>query len=187
MLFRSTPTPTNTSTPTATQEPPSTAVYVDQYEPNNSFNAATETQAGFVLQSLTLWPPGDEDYFRFVGYAGAAYEIFTRDLIAGLDTELFAYDINGNLLASNDDFEPLSRASKVRISTNTTGFYFVKVINKSPADPAGRTYKLEIKEILGTATRTPLPTGTRVRSIEDRKSTRLNSSHSQQSRMPSSA
>lgn len=161
-----TSTPTSTSTSTATQEPPSTAVFVDQYEPNNSFNTATETQAGFVLQALTLWPPGDVDFFRFVGKAGASYEIFTKNLTAGLDTELFAYDVNGNLLASNDDYEDLSRASKVRISTGTTGFYFIQVINKSPADPAGRTYQLEIKEILGTATPTGLPTGTRVPSID---------------------
>lgn len=162
----STATTTATATSTSTPAPPSTGVFVDPYEPNNSFQAATDTQSGFVLQNLTLWPPGDEDYFRFVGYAGSSYEVFTKELTAGLDTQLIIYDINGNEIGRNNDFDPLSRASKVTISTSVTGFYYARVVNISPADPAGRVYKFEIKEILGTSTPTPRPTGTRIPSID---------------------
>ncbi len=165
-----TQTSTSTSTPTVTSTntpaPPSTGVYVDPYEPNNSFQQATDTQAGFVLQNLTLWPPGDQDYFRFVGYAGSSYEVFTKELTAGLDTQLTIYDINGNVIGQNNDYDPLSRASKVTFSTTITGFYYARVVNISPADPAGRVYKFEIKEILGTSTPTPRPTGTRIPTID---------------------
>lgn len=162
-----TPTPTATGTGTATLIPPSTGVYLDPYEPNNDFQNATLAQPGLVIQGLTLWPPADQDYFRFAAKAGSTYEIFTRDLAIGLDTELWAYDANGNVIAVNDDYTSLGRESKVIIETGATAFYFIRVINKSPVDPAGRTYRLEIKEVLGTLTPTPTPTGTRIASIDD--------------------
>jgi hypothetical protein len=138
-----------TRTPTPTRTPPSTPIYVDQYEPNNNLQTAYTMAAGQVLQANTLWPAGDIDYFRFHGKAGSVYEIFTRDLDPGIDTVLTAYDTNGNRIASNDDAEPLNRASRVVITAGQSGFYFASVINRDPTDPVDKTYSIEVREVLG--------------------------------------
>jgi len=158
-----TPTPTNTPsvTPTPsntpTRTPRATPIYVDQYEPNDSLETAYETSAGLVLTLNTLWPAGDIDYFRFHAKAGTAYEVFTDDLEPALDTFLTVYSPNGNVIATNDDDDALSRASLVTFSARTDGFYYASVVNLSPSDPVGATYSLEIVEVLGTATPTAVP------------------------------
>jgi hypothetical protein len=156
-IFVVNPTPTNTPTRT----PRATAIYVDQYEPNNNFDEAYTTSAGLVLPANTLWPAGDIDYFRFYGKAGSAYEVFTKDLDPVLDTRLAVYNPNGNLIGTNDDAEPLTRASSVSFSARENGYYFASVVNLSPGDTADETYSLEIREIVGTAT------PTRVSSVDD--------------------
>lgn len=166
-------TPTTTSTasatasPTASQTPQSTPIYVDQYEPNNTFQEAYTTSPGIVLPLNTIWPVGDVDYFRFHAKGGSAYEVLTRDLDAGIDTYLVVYDSNGNVIGENDDDTALSRASKVTFSAPSSNFYFAAVTNLNPTDPADQTYSFEVKEILGTATPTAQPTGTPVASIDD--------------------
>jgi len=149
-IFVANPTPTNTPTRT----PRATAIYVDQYEPNNSFDEAYTTSAGLVLPANTLWPAGDIDYFRFYGKAGSVYEVFTTNLDTALDTQLSVYNTNGGLIGSNDDATSLDRASKVTFSAGQNGYYFAAVVNLSPEDAANQTYSLEIKEVLGTATPT---------------------------------
>lgn len=175
-----TPTSTATSTATATGTPttsptpsltPSrtavaTAVYVDQYEPNNSLGEAYTTAPGLVLPVITLWPQGDKDFFRFHAKAGSAYEVLTRDLDAGIDTYLTVFDQNGNVVGQNDDATALSRASSVTFSAGASGFYYGRVTNLNPTDPADQTYSFEVKEVLGTATPTPRPTGTVVPSVD---------------------
>ena len=144
----------STATPTRTRTPNATPIYIDQYEPNNHINTAYTTAAGEVLQANTLWPAGDIDFFRFHAKAGSVYEVLTRDLDPGLDTFLTAYNTNGNVIATNDDAEPLTRASRVVISAGQSGFYFVSVTNRDPTDPVDKTYTLEVREVLGTATPT---------------------------------
>lgn len=156
-IFVTNPTPTNTPTRT----PRATAIYVDQYEPNNTFDEAYTTSAGLVLPANTLWPAGDIDYFRFYAKAGSVYEVFTNNLDTALDTRLSVYDPNGNLIDSNDDATPLDRASKVTFSAGQNAYYYASVVNLSPADSADQTYSLEIKEVIGTAT------PTRVASVDE--------------------
>lgn len=158
------PTQTPTASTTPTRTPVSTPIYVDQYEPNNSFQNAYTTAPGLVLENNTLWPEGDVDTFRFHAKGGLAYEVLTRDLDAAVDTFLRVYDPNGNEIASNDDGAELSRASLVTFSANRDGFYFAQVTNLNPTDPVGQTYSLEVREVLGTATPTPQPT---VASVDD--------------------
>ncbi len=153
-----TPTQTPTASLTPTRTPISTPIYVDQYEPNNSFQDAHTTAPGVALPNNTLWPQGDVDFFRFHAKGGLAYEVLTRDLGAALDTFLRVYDSNGNEIGSNDDGAELSRASLVTFSASRDGFYFAQVTNLNPTDPVGQTYTFEVREILGTATPTPLPT-----------------------------
>ena len=134
-----------TPTPTATGGPP---ILVDQYEPNDSFEDATDIASDApALCNLTLWPVGDQDFFRFVGKANSAYEILTSGLSPGLDTEITLYNTRLNEIASNDDYQIGSRASRVTTRADVDGFYYIRVINNDPSDPANKRYCLEINEV----------------------------------------
>jgi hypothetical protein len=150
-----------TRTPTPTRTPIATPIYVDQYEPNNTIGTAYTLSAAQVLPAITLWPAGDIDFFRFHGKSGSVYEVSTSALDPGLDTFLTVYDTNGNVIGTNDDAEPLSRASEVTISAGQAGFYYFSVENRDPTDPVDQTYSVGVTEVLGTAT------PTRVASVDD--------------------
>jgi hypothetical protein len=146
------------NTLTAVAQPTGTAIFVDQYEPNDTFETATTTAAGApALCGATLWPAGDVDFYRFPAKAGASYEILTRNLTPGLDTVLELYDTQGNFITMNDDYESGSKASRVVIFTGVSGFYFARVTNQSPLDSANRTYCLEVRELAWTPTPTRVP------------------------------
>lgn len=148
--------------PTATPRTP-TPIFVDRYEPNNTLDTAYPTAAdAAALCDITLWPIGDVDWFSFSGKAGRAYEVLTTNLDAGLDTVLSLYDTNGNLIASNDDYEFGNLGSRVVFTANRDGNYFAQIVNKSSSDPANKTYCFEVNLIQGTATPTPLPSSTTV-------------------------
>jgi len=155
-----------TPTPTS-QAATATAIFTDRYEPNNTLQSAYPTAAGAsALCSATLWPSGDVDWYRFIGKAGSAYEVFTKNLTAGLDTVLSVYDTTGRVISTNDDAEFGTRASKVVFSAGADGYYYARIINNNNVDPANKTYCFEIDEIAGTATPTAFPTGTRVPGVD---------------------
>ena len=148
------PTSTPTRTPTGNQP-----IFADQYEPNSTFADATQIAAGQRFCNITLWPVGDEDYFTFFAKDGFNYQIFTDNLEAGVDTVLTVYNPQGNVIATNDDFDG-ERRSEVEIEANQDGFYFARIINQDPSDPADKTYCLEVAEIVpptSTPTSTPVP------------------------------
>jgi hypothetical protein len=143
-----------TATPTATGGAP---IFADALEPNNTFNEASNVDAGGAARcSLTFYPPGDQDFFRWWGQAGISYRVFTRDLAAGLDTQLQVFNTNQNLIAENDDETPGGRSSSVTFTANTNGFYFARVINTIPGDPVDKTYCFEVSRFL-EPTLTPPP------------------------------
>ncbi|MGB3717685.1 MAG: hypothetical protein WA996_24945 [Candidatus Promineifilaceae bacterium] len=151
------------ATQTAIAQPSTTAIFVDAFEPNNTIQTAyTTAPDAAALTNITLWPTGDIDFFNFVGKAGSAYRVETSHLSAGLDTVLTVYDTQGNEIASNDDFEPDNRASRVTFSAHVDGFFFARIVNINPGDPANLTYRFQVQQIQGTATPTAFPTGTRV-------------------------
>ncbi|HUS94332.1 MAG TPA: Calx-beta domain-containing protein [Patescibacteria group bacterium] len=155
-----------TPTPTS-QGATATAIFTDRYEPNNTLQNAFPTSPGAAaLCSATLWPAGDVDWYRFVGKAGSAYEVFTKELTAGLDTVLSVYDTTGRLISTNDDADFGSRASKVVFSAGANGNYYARIINNNNVDPANKTYCFAVTEIAGTATATAFPTGTRVPGVD---------------------
>lgn len=158
------PAPTNT--PTATSGAP--PIYVDDYEPNNSLaEAYTVAAGGPETCDITLWPTGDEDYFRFVGKPGTAYEVFTSDLSPGLDTFLRVYDTDGDVIATNDDDsegDPGDRSSRLIFEADTSGFYYAQITNRDPSDPTDKTYCLEVDEL---APLTPTPSQTPVPGADD--------------------
>lgn len=148
------PTSTPTNTPSSNQP-----IFSDQYEPNNSFAEATQIAAGQRFCNITLWPVGDEDYFTFFAKDNFTYQIFTDDLEAGVDTVLTVYDPQGDIVSTNDDFGG-ERRSEVEIEANQDGFYFARVINQDPSDPADKTYCFEVTEFApptSTPTTTPAP------------------------------
>lgn len=147
------PPATNTPTPT-----PGGAVFIDEYEPNNEFGTAYETAANAAkLTRITLWPVGDEDYFKFYARKGGYYEVSTLDITAGLDTLLKVYDPSGGKIGENDQVSPTNPNSLVAFTAKQDGFYFARVLNQNPTDPTARTYSLEIKQ-LDPPTPTPTPT-----------------------------
>jgi len=147
---------------TATPRPTAatgTPIFVDLTEPNNTFEEAHEMQpdAASTCQ-LTLWPPGDQDFYRFAVKAGTFYQLRTDQLSPGIDTVLTVYNQNGQPIAENDDFAPVGQfQSQVNVQADTTGFYFARVVNKSPADAANKTYCFVID---ATEQPTPTPTAT---------------------------
>lgn len=146
--------PTPTPSPTVGGPP----IYADQYEPNNTFQTAhTFNAAGPALCNITLWPRGDIDFFRFHAKANTVYEVSTTNLSPGLDTLLTVYGPNGNFIDQNDDIEPPSRRSEVTFAATQAGYYYVRVVNQDPTDPANKTYCLDVRE---TAAPTPTPTQT---------------------------
>lgn len=144
-----------TSTPTAN---PTSDIYLDNYEPNNSFDTAYTTSADAAnLTGITLWPAGDQDYFQFYGQQGLAYEVFTTNLTAGLDTLLKVYDPNGNKIGENDNFDPPNLSSQFSFTANTDGFYFARVLNQDPTNPTNRTYSFGVTR-MNPPTATPTAT-----------------------------
>lgn len=151
------PTPTATATAT-TGAPP---VFVDVYEPNNALSSAYAYSANAAnLCSATLWPIGDEDYFKFWGRAGSSYRIFTTNLVAGIDTAMTVYNTAGAVIATNDDFEAGNRRSELEITASSDGYYYARIVNQDPTDPANKTYcfgAAEFTKPTPTATMTPEP------------------------------
>ena len=156
------PTPTPTVRPTTSTGTP---IFVDLTEPNDALEEAYEVQPGATaICQLTLWPPGDLDYYRFAVKSGTFYQLTTSDLSPGIDTVLKVYNQAGQAIAENDDFGPAGELhSQLVVQADTTGFYFARVVNKSPADAANRTYCFAIdamEQPTPTATPTLFPTRT---------------------------
>jgi len=155
------PSPTATS-----RNPTATPVFVDIYEPNNTIGTAYQTAVETELCAATLWPVGDIDWYSFVLKKNLPYQIETSNLSSGIDTILSVYDPSGNLVATNDDYQFGSFASRVILTAKQDGFYYAKIQNKSTSDPANKTYCFEATAIQPTATPTGLPTGTRVQGAD---------------------
>lgn len=147
---------------TATPRPTAatgTPIFVDLTEPNDTFEDAYQIQPGAAATcNLTLWPPGDQDFYSFAVKSGTHYKVATDQLSPGIDTVLTIYDQTGNSIAENDDSGlPGEFQSEVVVQAGTNGFYFARVVNKSPADAANKTYCLSI-EAMEEPTATPTPT-----------------------------
>jgi hypothetical protein len=81
----------------------------------------------------------------------------TTNLSPGLDTVLTVYNPAGQFIGENDDIDPPNRRSEVTFTATSAGFYFVRIINQDPSDPANKTYCLDVQE---QALPTPTPSQT---------------------------
>lgn len=143
--------------PTATPTGGTTIIFADALEPNNNFNEASSIDAGAAARcSLTFYPPGDQDYFRWWGQAGVTYEVATSNLVAGIDTLLRVYDSNQNQIGENDDQSPGSRNSFFSFTAAQDGYYYARVTNTIPGDPVNKTYCFGVARLIAP-TPTPPP------------------------------
>lgn len=153
-----------TATPPPSQAT-GTPIFVDQQEPNNTFGEARQIlpNANSTCR-LTLWPPGDLDFYSFPVKEGTFYRVLTDELSPGLDTVLALYDAAGNKIAENDDIGGVGNLnSQVIYQARQSGVYYARVVNKSAADPANLVYCFTITAVdqpTPTATPTLLPTRT---------------------------
>ena len=148
--------------PTAT---PGGIIYLDAYEPNNTFAESYSVGVGASTCSITFWPAGDIDYFHFFAKRGSTYRVFTKDLSPGIDTVLTLYNSSGTEIARNDDVGEIGTVrSEVQFRAGSDGFYYARITNKDPSDPTGKTYCFEVIEV---AAPTPLPTQTPVAGADD--------------------
>lgn len=153
-----------TATPPPSQAT-TTPIFVDLLEPNNTFGEARQILPNATSTCrLTLWPPGDLDYYTFPVKEGTFYRVLTDQLSPGLDTVLVLYDAAGNKIAENDDIGGVGNLnSQVIYQARQTGVYYARVVNKSAADPANLTYCFTITAVdqpTPTPTATLLPTRT---------------------------
>lgn len=153
----------NDPTPTATS---GAVVYADGQEPNDTFNDATDIASDAPdLCSLTLWPFGDADFFRFNAKQNATYRVTTSDLSPGLDTFMRVYDPALNVIGTNDDDSTIgSRASSITFVASQDGFYTIEITNLDPSDPTNKTYCIEVDQIQPL---TPTPSNTPVPGADD--------------------
>lgn len=146
----------NAPAPTATS---GGTIYLDAYEPNNTFGEAYSVGVGASACSATFWPAGDVDYYSFFAKNGDTYLVFTDDLTPGIDTVLTLYNPSGEQIAYNDDVGEIGTVrSQVQFTARETGTYFAYITNKNPSDPTGKTYCFETQQVAApTATPSQTP------------------------------
>lgn len=145
--------PTPTPVATGSVQP----IFADALEPNNNFNEASDVNAGSPATcNLTFYPLGDEDYFRWWGVSGVSYTVATSNLVPGLDTVLYVYSANQNLIGQNNDVTPGDFSSSVTFTANNTGYFYARVINQQPGDPVNKTYCFRVTQFVAP-TPTPPP------------------------------
>ena len=144
--------------PTAT---PGGVIFLDAYEPNNSFAEAYSVGVGASACNATFWPAGDVDYFSFFAKGGDTYRVFTDDLDPGIDTVLTLYNTAGEEIARNDDVGEIGTVrSLLQFTAPTTGIYYAYITNKDPSDPTGKTYcfkTMQVSPPTPTPSQTPMP------------------------------
>lgn len=125
------------------------AQYVpDPWEPDDSLAEANEMEASFP-QTHDLHRPGDRDYLRFEATRGHIYTVETFKLGEDIDTQIYLYDAEGQLLAHNDDGRGLEElwASRLLWTAQRTDTLYVMIqdVGGNAAGP-GSTYDIRLWE-----------------------------------------
>lgn len=155
--------PTNTPGPTPT--PPGDA---DSCEYNGDRESAClmgVDQEKTGMNFVPLFGEGpDNDYYRMWILAGVTYSCATSNLSAFNDTNLIAYDLNGNLIAGNNDRVFGDPSSEVVFISGYTGWLYILVGPVVPIqyeDAGSYTYDVGCAATVATLTPTPSATSTR--------------------------
>jgi hypothetical protein len=156
--------PTSTSTPAlpeATPEPPTTTstsvasvstyaplpgptlvppetVEPDDWEPDDSWAAASPIGVGDI-QSHNLHLRGDHDWVYMETEEGSTYVVETTNLGGGIDTAIYLYDQEGNMLLSDDDGGGELWASRFQWTATEEGRLYVMIRDLGDNDAGPRT------------------------------------------------
>jgi len=120
----------------------------DPWEPDNTTDTASLLEPDST-QTHDLHRLGDRDHARFDATRGYVYTVETANLGQDIDTRLFLYDSQGNLLAHNDDGRSLEEpwASRLVWTATKTSTHYVMVhdVGDDCAGP-GTSYDLRLWE-----------------------------------------
>ena len=110
----------------------------DNYETNDTQETATLLIVGGEdLQSHTLNPKGDVDWFRFYGREDEIYDIFTADIGDSVDLVIEIYDSNGQLVREAIDDTFLGEPETFSFRAPSTAQFFLKVFNYCDSESDG--------------------------------------------------
>lgn len=128
----------------------------DPYEPNDSLSQATPIAYETLTQLAYIYGQDrDFDWFSFQGQAGDAIKarVYARSSLGGtLDSYLYLYDANGNLLAENDDIvSGQITDSEITFTLSQDGTYYLVVTSYTIAtggsdDNPFNKYRLELRK-----------------------------------------
>ena len=117
----------------------------DNYETNDTQETATLLIVGGEdLQSHTLNPEGDVDWFRFYGREDEIYDIFTADIGDNIDLVIEIYDSNGQLVREAIDDTFSGEPETFSFRAPSTEQFFLKVYDYCDA-------KTEANCVIGTS------------------------------------
>lgn len=99
-----------------------------EQEPNDDFDQANSVACGDTVYCATLDPPGDRDFFHFIGQADDTLVAFTFDCEGSTtNTFLTLFDSTEQSLASNDN-EGGTIFSRIEYGLPYDGPYFLRVL-----------------------------------------------------------
>lgn len=115
----------------------SKAVASDDYESNDTQETATLLIVGGEdLQTHTLNPDGDVDWFRFYAREDEIYDIFTTAIGDDIDLVIEIYNSEGELVGDPLDDFLQGEAERSSFKAPTTGQFFLKVFDYCDTDTA---------------------------------------------------
>ena len=118
----------------------------DPWEPDDALETASPMEPS-ISQTHDLHRRGDRDFVRFEATRGHIYTVETANLGDTIDTRIFLYDCDGNLLAQDDDARALEDpwASRLVWTAEKTCSHYVMVqdVEDNHAGP-GTAYDLRI-------------------------------------------
>jgi hypothetical protein len=120
----------------------------DVWEPDDSLAEASEIETGSP-QTHDLHTQADRDWLYFPATRGHIYTIETANLGDDIDTEIYLYDDEGNLLAQNDDGRSMEEpwASRLVWAAERTNILYVMIQNVDDDDAGpGTVYDIRIWE-----------------------------------------
>lgn len=128
----------------------------DPYEPNDSLSQATPIAYETLTQLAYIYGgPQDFDWFSFQGQAGDTIKarVYARSSIGGtLDSYLYLYDANRNLLAENDDIvSGQITDSEITFTLSQDGTYYLVVTSYTIATGGSdnnpfNKYRIELRK-----------------------------------------
>ena len=120
----------------------------DLWEPDDTTDTASPIQPGDI-QTHDLHRHGDRDYVRFDATRGHVYTVETANLGDNIDTRIFLYDSDGNLITHNDDGraaeEPWSSRLVWTAEKTSTHYVMVHHVGDDRAGP-GTSFDLRLWE-----------------------------------------